>query len=67
MKCINCLFSVELEDENLIECRNLWSDDFGMKLFKKYDGCSIGKSSTVGMNTTELFSLKFMNCELPKE
>ena len=67
MKCVKCLFSVDTEDGNLVECRNVQSDNFGMKQFKKYDGCNIGKSSTVGMDSAELFSLKSVNCKPTKE
>lgn len=61
MKCANCIFAKEIDSET-IKCCNLHSDEFGMKMFEKYDGCSNGKASTFALNEAEkrsLFNMRY--------
>lgn len=58
MKCDKCIFAKDI-DKEMVECRNLASDENGMKQYKKYDGCNDGKSSAVALNAQEIFSLKY--------
>lgn len=57
MKCSECIFAKNIDNE-IIECRNLFADDNGCKLFKKWDGCGDGRANTAVLNAQEIFSLK---------
>ena len=60
MKCDKCIFAKELNSE-MVRCCNMNADDYGMKLFTKYDGCHEGKASTVGLSKQEIAMLTHMN------
>lgn len=56
MNCSKCIFGKEI-DEETTKCCNLHSDEYGQKLFTKYDGCADGKASTFGISEVEKRSL----------
>ena len=51
VKCKNCIFCI---DE---KCNNPESDEYGMKVFGKYDMCREGRKSTVGISALQRFEL----------